>query len=692
MRFPRPLVLLPLLLPLAAAPRPAGATSETTRFRLYKFQQAIGTERAIAESRPDGSTEIRTTFAFNDRGTTVPLASLLSVDTSGAPLRFQIWGSTSRHSTTDERVTVAGGIAEIEHAGETRREPVPERFFVTGGYAPVSITERLWMYWNSHGRPAELPVLPTGEVLIAARGFDEVTDDTGAKQRLGRFSVGGLAWGRETIWIDGNGRLAAEKAIDAEFDHFEAVRAGYTQALGDFVRIAAADGLAELAELGVAVAAGGAAAGETPGAPTSGAVAWIGATLVDATGAAPVPDSVVVVDGDRIVAAGPRSKVRIPRGARRVDVRGQTILPGLWDMHAHFQQVEWGPVYLAAGVTTVRDCANELDFVRAARDAVASGKGLGPRILLACIVDGQGPRSVGTSQIREVAEIAPLVETFRAAGCAQVKIYSSLPPNLIAPLATAAHAAGMTVTGHIPAGIGAVHAVEAGLNMINHLHFVTRALLPPKYDPDATLPAPVFRRAAGEIDLESPEVHATLDLFARRGVVVDPTIALAELGSATHEELLAVEPGLEKLAPPLRPTFETFGAAPGATAEETAERRRLRDLDLAIVRALHAHGVAIVAGTDQAVPGYSIHREMELYVEAGLSPMEAIRSATAVPAKAMRLDSELGTIAPGMRADLILVDGDPLTDIRNLRRVTTVVTGGRAYATAPLWKLVGFTP
>lgn len=696
MRRHSPLGRFALLIVLAAVPALARATPatqrETTRYRLYKFQQAIGTERAIVESRPDGSTEIRTTFAFNDRGTTVPLASLLSVDASGAALRFQIWGSTSRHSTADDRVTVTSGVAEIERAGETRRAPVPDRYFVSGGYAPVSITERLWMYWNGHGRPAALAVLPTGEVRISARGVDEVTDDAGVQQKLERFSIAGLAWGRETIWIDGSGRLAAVKAIDAEFDHFEAVRMGYTQALGDFVRLAAADGLAELGELASAPVAGNAASDPPGAAQKSGVVAWVGATLIDATGGAPVPDSVIVVDGGRIVAAGPRSKVKMPRGARRVDVRGKTILPGLWDMHAHFQQVEWGPVYLAAGVTTVRDCGNELDFIRAASAAIASGKGLGPRILLACIVDGQGPRSIGTSQIREVAEIAPLIERFRAAGCAQVKIYSSLPPTLIAPLAAAAHAAGMTVTGHVPAGIGAVHAVEAGLDMINHLHFVTRALLPPKYDPDAILAQPVVRRAAGEIDLESAEARATLDFFAQRGIVIDPTIALAELGSATHDELLAVEPGLGKLAPPLRPTFETFGAPAGGTAEEAAERRRFRARDLAIVRALHAHGVPIVAGTDQAVPGHSLHRELELYVEAGLTPMEAIRSATVVPAMAMKLDGELGTIAPGMRADLIVVDGDPLADIRNLRRVTTVVTGGRAYETGPLWRLVDFTP
>ena len=127
----------------------------------------------------------------------------------------------------------------------------------------------------------------------------------------------------------------------------------------------------------------------------------VGATLVDGTGRAPVADSVVVLEGDRIVAAGPRAAVKVPKGARTIDARGKWIVPGLWDMHAHFQQVEWGPVYLAAGVTTVRDCANELDFVVAARDAIASGKGIGPRLLLAGVVDSDSPMAIGIQRAKE---------------------------------------------------------------------------------------------------------------------------------------------------------------------------------------------------------------------------------------------------------------------------------------------------
>jgi imidazolonepropionase-like amidohydrolase len=666
--------------PASASPKPTEipAARETRSFRLYKFQQPIGLEESIRVPKPDGGIEIRTTFSFTDRRTTVPLASLLSLAADGAPVSLQIWGSTSRWTKVDDRVTASGGVITLDHGGRVTTEAAPERFFLAGGYAPVAVTEELWTYWRNHGRPASIALYPLGGAAeISLRGSDVVTDDEGRQQTLERYSIRGLGWGSETLWVDGQGRVAALKAIDAEFDHFEATGRGYSDVLGELVASAAADGLAALKEM----AGGEPAAADMP-------TAYLGATIVDATGAPPIRDGVVLVSAGRIAAVGSRTSVTIPENARRIDLAGKTVLPGLWDMHAHFQQVEWGPLYLAAGVTTVRDCGNELDFVAAARDAIAAGRGLGPRILLACIVDGEAPGSIGTFRLREPGEIPALIEQWKAAGCAQVKIYSSLDPKWIRPLAEAAHAAGLSVTGHIPQGIGAVAAVEAGYDQINHLSFLVRALLPPAYDPAKRLTPAEFARALSELDLESPAARQTLDFLKQRNVVVDPTMALGEIGTHTRAEIVAVEPGLQKVAAPLRVALDGLGV-PVSDAPRTHAVWRA---NVAVLGALHRAGIPIVAGTDQAIPGHSLHRELELYVAAGFTPLEAIQAATVVPARAMGLANELGTIEAGKRADLIVVDGDPLADIGALRRISTVITGGRAYDTAPLWRLIGFEP
>jgi imidazolonepropionase-like amidohydrolase len=313
-----------------------------------------------------------------------------------------------------------------------------------------------------------------------------------------------------------------------------------------------------------------------------------------------------------------------------------------------------------------------------------AANGVGPRILLACIVDGPGPSSVGLDRLRSAEDIPGLIRKFKAAGCAQVKVYQSVDPRLLRPLSTAAHAAGMTVTGHVPNGIGAVKAVEAGLDQINHIQFVIQAFaagdLPPN-ERGSRLDA-----AIDAFDPSTPAARKLAGWFAARRVVLDPTVALREV-FLPRAELAKVEPGLAKLPAPLAAAFGDRAPSP-----DDERRRRVLDKALALLGVLHKAGVPIVAGTDQAVPGHSLHRELELYVKAGFTPLEAIQAATLVPARVMKKDKELGTIAVGKRADFILVDGDPLADIRALRRIRVVVAGGRAYDPAKLWRSVGFTP
>ena len=225
------------------------------------------------------------------------------------------------------------------------------------------------------------------------------------------------------------------------------------------------------------------------------------------------------------------------------------------------------------------------------------------------------------------------------------------------------------------------------MDQINHIQFIVRALVPGE-DPDKVLPNPVFQRALETLDVGSAPSRATLALLAKRYVVVDPTLALDELLNTPNERFAQLEPGLAKIAPELRGTLSSFGPPP----EQASEAERSWKISLAAVRALHEAGVTIVAGTDQSVPGHSLHREMELYVEAGFTPMEALQAATIVPARAMRREKDLGTVEAGKLADFLVIDGDPLADVRKLRNVVTVVQGGRAYDPATLWRLVGFQP
>jgi cytosine/adenosine deaminase-related metal-dependent hydrolase len=198
----------------------------------------------------------------------------------------------------------------------------------------------------------------------------------------------------------------------------------------------------------------------------TGTFAFVGATVIDGTGKPPIPNATVVTSNGKIVAVGPSAQVKIPADAQRIDVAGKYIIPGLWDMHAHYEQVEWGPIYLAAGVTTVRDVGNEYDFITQVRNAVNSGKALGPHMLLAGIVDGDGPYAVGITRVNSPADAQMWVTRYHDSGFQQIKIYSSVKPDNVKAICADTHKVRMTVTGHIPNGMNAYEGVDDGKSFL----------------------------------------------------------------------------------------------------------------------------------------------------------------------------------------------------------------------------------
>jgi len=658
----------------AVAQGNAGAAfPEKGKFILHKFEQPIG-EETFATTRTGETVSVEVTFKFTDRGTAVPLGAQFRGKGDLTPESFVIKGNNARGVSIDREVEVEGEkvrVREREAWTETTR---PERFFTIAGYAPATMQMLMYRYFRAHGSPATLTVFPSGTVKLEPRGVDEVSI-RGKKERLERVTVAGLIWGRETLWFDAEQNLVAAVTVDAEFDHFEAIREGYEEGLGTFVSIAGADGMAALAEISKGISGSRAKV-----------MALVGGTLIDGTGREPVRDSVIVLREGRIAAVGKRRKTKIPKEASVIDVSGEFVLPGLWDMHAHFEQVEWGPIYLAAGITTVRDCGNEFEFITSVRDAIAQGKGLGPRLLLAGIVDGSGPMAIGVTRVDTVEQAKEWVKRYHDAGFQQMKIYSSVKLEELKVVAEEAHRNGMTVTGHVPDGLTAYEVVEAGQDQINHMPYILdimHAPLPEGASRDER------RSAVLTIDLKSADAQKAIEFLKEHKTVVDPTLVIFEFFTAnTAKPPASFEPGVTRVAPELRQALVDVGPP----SPRAADMEKSLGISIAAVGALHKAGVPIVAGTDQTVPGFSLYRELELYVKAGFTPMEAIQAATLVPAQVMKVDGEVGTVEKGKRADLVVVDGDPLKDISEIRKVKSVVTSGTLYESGELWKLAGFQP
>lgn len=644
------------------------ATSGT--FVLHKFAKTNGSEKYSIETK-DGTYTLTSHFKFTDRGSEVPLETTFVAEAATMkPISYSAKGNSSRMSDMNDTVTVSGNNISIVRSGKTESVTAAEPWFITDGYSPTAMQEQMMRWWLSHGRPESFTVYPTkAKVQITPAESLSI----GGVAAHG-YTVSGLIWGQESLWMDDAQNLMALVSTDAEFDHFEAVRQSYEANLDAFIAAAVKAQLAALAKL---------SATSRTAAPKK--LAIVGATLEDSTGAAPVKDSVILIEGGVITAAGPRSQTKIPKDATVLDASGKFAVPGLWDMHAHYEQVEWGPIYLAAGVTSVRDVGNEFEFIRTLHDELDAkqNRAIGPHLEFAGIIDGSGPTSIGVTTADTPEQALRWVEKYKAAGAKQIKIYSSVKPEIVKAITTDAHARGMTVTGHIPEGMTAIEGVHYGMDQINHisyeLPYFARPVLGADGKPD--------RSKAAIPDLDGPRVKDLISTLQFHHTVLDPTAALYETFMLT-KPLAEAEPGITHVPVQLREALDS----PPATGDRAAAMETRRKTMIDTLRILHAAGIPIIAGTDQAVPGHSLHRELELYVEAGFTPLEALQAATIVSARAIGVEKESGSLQVGKRGDVLLLDADPLADIHNTRAVWRTVSQGAVYEPGPLWQSVGFLP
>ena len=638
-----------------AHPNSADTTAKGT-FVLHKFQQAIGYERYyILQSGNNFS--LSSDFKFNDRGQDVPLQTSLTFNKEGKPLHFKINGKTSRTSVINSEVTITRDSALISVNEKITKAKLPANYFTISGYSPVAVQMQLIKYWKSANKPEHLKVFPAGEVRIHFEGFDNI-EKAGRSEKLERYFIKGLIWGSEILWTDTSGNLVALFTNDAEGDKFEAVEQSYLANLPQFIGKAANYGMQSF---------------KLPSANTE--TLYIkNANIVNVTTGAVLNNGVILIDKGVIANIGSAKEIKVPKKASVLDVKGQYALPGLWDMHAHFQQVEWGPAYLAAGVTTVRDCGNEFDFINAVDQAIESGS-LGPRIIKAGIVDGDSPFALGIIRANNERDASDVVKRYKDNGFDQIKIYSSVKLDVLKAIAVEAKKLNLTVTGHIPQGITLVDGINAGMNQVNHIQFVYRAMLK--------------SREQQTLNLEDSLPQQILKMLKEKNVVVDPTLGIYEwILRPLDQPLDAFEPGVRYLSEDLKEIFRNTGLPP-----EEAKKRETFQRDLkAIVFAMHKMGIPIVAGTDMMVPGYSLHREIELYQIAGLTPLQALQSATITPARVMGMDKNTGTLEAGKFADMIFVEQNPLENISNIRNIKTIVKDGKVYSPSALRQLVDFKP
>lgn len=472
------------------------------------------------------------------------------------------------------------------------------------------------------------------------------------------------------------------------------------------------DFLRWLATAGAGLAAAGVApalfAQEAAAAGTD-VVVVLGATVVDGTDAPARPNSAVVLVGDRIAWVGPAAELPHHAGARIVDGRGRYLIPGLWDMHAHGIDYEklWPPLFLANGVTGIREMQG-YDENRATRDKIVRGELLGPRVVLASsILDG--PVSLLGPPITQVAtpeEGRAAVRTAVEQGSDFVKVYFYLPKDVFLAIADECRRVGLPFAGHWPYRLRQVEAARAGQRTFEHLfglsiatsrrrdEFLARLDATP-FDPDAkrdffNLARDLDRQAAQTYDPATAERH-----FAQLKALdnwVSPTFTVNRVMSSPTETY-AHDPRLKYVSQDIVDYWaDRLPMFTPTTAEQIDQQNAYFEAQLRLVGAAHRAGLGVLGGTDclnpYVFPGFSLHDELGYLVQAGLSPRQALQTVTRDAARFLGRSATAGTITPGKVADVVLLDANPLTDIRAVRRIDTVVTAGRVLDRARLTRML----
>jgi hypothetical protein len=433
------------------------------------------------------------------------------------------------------------------------------------------------------------------------------------------------------------------------------------------------------------------------------ALALTHVTVIDATGT--TPDTTVVMRGDRITSVGGR----VPAGAKVVDLTGKFLIPGLCDMHVHSQQVDrvYPPLYVVNGVTTVRQMGG-YPFHHEWRDKIESGALLGPRQAIGSIyVDGVPTQwsgiPLGTIEVKDAAEARAAVRRLKAEGADFVKIYSRLSTEAYFAVADEARRQRIPFEGHWPDAVPTRAAVSSGQRTLEHLYNILFAtsnqeaeiradidritLDPVSGNPFNTYMSwfrqihPLEWRAAHTHDPR--KARALFAHFAAHRAWHTPTLATLRMVDVPADWPPDTDPRLAYLPAMATGFWSDWRQALLANrrGDEAAQRVELYHRRAALAAEMYRAGVPLLAGSDDATPGlvpcFALHEELARLVEGGLTPLQALRTATVEPARYLGMEDSLGTVGRGKLADLVVLEANPLTDIRNTQRIHAVLVRGR---------------
>src|ERR1041385_4127586 len=665
------LLFLALIVPahglVPAAPAPGDATA--TRYTFILSGNKAGFESSSRNA--DGSLQIH--FEFNDRGRGPSVNEKIVAGKDGIPVELEITGVDYMKAPVEERYSLKQGVASWKNRSEEGQKKISGKAFyasISGGSEEAALLAQALLAAPGH----KLPLLPAGEASIEKRGELKINAN-GQSRTVVQYAISGLDFSPSALWLGQGGKFFSSVSTWSSI-----IQEGWEGATADLLKEQDKFENERSSNLARTLA-------HKPKVP----LVFVHANLFDSESAQMLPNRTVVITGNRITAVGADGKVAVPANAETIDAAGKTLMPGLWDMHVHVHPGD-GLMHMACGVTSVRDLANDTDYLMQMRSRFDAGTEIGPRVVMAGLIDGRGPYQAPTKVFADTEEEARnAIDNYAKLGYIQIKVYSSLKPELLPRIVEMAHAHGMRVSGHVPSGMNAEQFVRDGVDEIQHMNFIFLNFMPQVKD--TRTPARFTEVAAhgAELDPQSEQVRAFIQLLKEHHIVLDPTLSIFEgmFDDRPGKMAQGYAPIADNMPAQVRRGFLYGGLQVPAGQDQRYQDSFQRMLEMA--KTFYDSGVPIVAGTD-SLAGYTLHRELELYTKAGTPAPKVLQIATLGAARVVKRDNELGSITPGKLADVILVDGDPSTHISDIRRVKTVIKDGVVFQVADMDGALGVIP
>jgi len=618
----------------------------------------------------------RVDFTYKDNGRGPELKEEFTLGPDATITKYAIKGVSTFGALVNETYSRTGNKARWKSTSDKGEQDVTG----TALYWPLSGTPAVFtaaLAALAKSPDGRVPLVPSG-VLTTRKLLEKEITRGSQTRKVQMVALTGVDFTPTMLWAttDASPRLVA--FIYPGF--FRLIEEGWE---GNGEALETAQNTAEK-ELLVAV-------NRQLGKPLAGTTLIRNARPFDSERARLLPAADVLLDNGRIAAIS-AAGTELRTASRVIDAGGRVLLPGLFDMHAHFSAWD-GALHMAAGVTTIRDMGNNNDTLLKVIAQEKSGELLAPRVVAAGFLEGASPNaSQGGFVIKDLDEAKKAVDWYHEHGYPQIKIYNSFPKDLVPVITEYAHARGMRVSGHIPAFLRAEQAVLGGYDEIQHINQVLlNFLVDDKTDTRTLERFYLPANKVGDLDFDGKPVQDFIALLAQRHIVIDPTLAtfnfIRQRDGVLSQEFAAVA---DHVPPDVRRGFyQGQMKIPDDATAARYEKSYAKMIEF--TGRMYRAGVPLVAGTDD-LAGFTLQRELELYVEAGLTPSQVLQIATYNGAKYARVLDDRGVIAQGKRADLILVDGDPTQNISDIRKVALVIKGDVAYVPAEIHEAIGVKP